>query len=230
MPPRLTSLLLPCAALLLAACAGTPEQEAKEAGLRDALLNMQASLAAAAGTPAAPPAETVAAEGFAALPGPAVARHAPASLVASGLPPRAGLAAATTPRGLAAEDAAQRQGIAAEAASHPQRMAAGEPAALRQTAAAGPPLLTDQLLGRTPERVRQWLGEPALRRPEGSAAEVWLYASEACALDLVLYRDRAGRLRVGFAAARARGEPGQGTTEADCLRAIAAGPPPRPAT
>lgn len=104
------------------------------------------------------------------------------------------------------------------------------PDALRPAVAAGPPLLADQLLGRTPERVRLWLGEPALRRPEGSTAEIWLYASEACALDLVLYRDRAGRLRVGFAAARARGEPGQGTTETDCLRAIAAGPPPRPAT
>ena len=84
------------------------------------------------------------------------------------------------------------------------------------------PRSASQLLGGTPELLRAWLGEPSLRRPEGSGAEVWLYAAEACALDLVLYRDAAGRLRVAFAAARAAGEAVPTATEAECLVRIAA--------
>jgi hypothetical protein len=80
------------------------------------------------------------------------------------------------------------------------------------------PTAAAQLLGAPPETVRRWLGEPSLRRAEGSA-EVWLYAGPACALDLVLY-PAAGRLGVAHAAARANGtEP---RTEAACLAELAA--------
>lgn len=76
-----------------------------------------------------------------------------------------------------------------------------------------------QLLGIAPEAVRRRLGEPSLRRAEGPA-EIWLYAGDACALDLVLYPGPGG-LRVGHAAARASGT--ESVTEADCLRDLAAG-------
>ncbi|MDO9710320.1 hypothetical protein [Paracraurococcus lichenis] len=77
-----------------------------------------------------------------------------------------------------------------------------------------------QLLGAGPEALRRWLGEPSLRRAEGDA-EVWLYAAEACALDLVLY-PAGGGLRVAHAAARANGAAPR--TEAACLSEIAAPP------
>ena len=80
------------------------------------------------------------------------------------------------------------------------------------------PASAAQLLGARPETLRHWLGEPRLRRPEGSA-EIWLYTAETCALDLVLYH-RGGVLRVAHAAARASGT--QPTTEDGCLRALAA--------
>jgi hypothetical protein len=93
-----------------------------------------------------------------------------------------------------------------------------------------PPRAAAQLLGQPPELVRHWLGEPLLRRPEGPGAEIWLYAAQACALDIVLYRERGGRLRVAFAAARAAGEDAESGTEADCLRRIADGSGARPST
>jgi hypothetical protein len=86
------------------------------------------------------------------------------------------------------------------------------------------PANTAQLLGAAPEMLRRWLGEPALRRPEGGA-EIWLYASQDCALDLVLYRE-AGALRVAHAAARANGAAAQ--TEGACLRQISAAAAARP--
>ncbi|MBV1795970.1 hypothetical protein [Siccirubricoccus sp. G192] len=82
------------------------------------------------------------------------------------------------------------------------------------------PTAVAQLLGAGPEALRRWLGEPALRRAEGSA-EIWLYASDACALDLVLYPE-AGRLRAAHAAARANGTGNR--TEAACLGEIGAAP------
>lgn len=108
--------------------------------------------------------------------------------------------------------------------------------ALRPAAPAGPrPSRAADLLGAGPETLRHWLGEPALRRPEGSA-EVWLYAGPGCALDLILYPARHG-LAVAHAAARAQGT--ESRTEAACLGEIAgaplggpipaaSGPPPRP--
>jgi hypothetical protein len=86
------------------------------------------------------------------------------------------------------------------------------------------PVAAAQMLGAGPETLRRWLGEPALRRPEGGA-EIWLYAGEGCALDLVLY-PAGGGLRVAHAAARAHGtEP---RTEAACLRELAVPPGMRP--
>ncbi len=59
-------------------------------------------------------------------------------------------------------------------------------------AASGPrPTAATELLGARPDTVRRWLGEPALRRAEGTA-EVWLYAGPGCALDLVLYPEHGG--------------------------------------
>jgi hypothetical protein len=85
----------------------------------------------------------------------------------------------------------------------------------------GRPRAAAQLLGAGPGELRRWLGEPTLRRAEG-AAEVWLYAGGGCALDLILYREAPGGLRVAHAAARANGaEP---RTEAACLGAIDGAP------
>jgi hypothetical protein len=82
------------------------------------------------------------------------------------------------------------------------------------------PAVAAQFLGLGPEALRRWLGEPALRRHEGTA-EIWLYAGPACALDLILYPE-GGRLRVSHAAARASGaEP---RTEAHCLHELAGAP------
>ena len=82
-----------------------------------------------------------------------------------------------------------------------------------------------QLLGQTPEEVVQQLGEPRLRRAEGTA-EVWHYQATQCHLDVILYPEEGSRrgLRVGFAAARAVGTARR--EEAACLRDIArdAGP------
>lgn len=83
-----------------------------------------------------------------------------------------------------------------------------------------PPATAAALLGAAPDALRHWLGDPALRRPEGEA-EVWLYLGQDCALDLVLYRTGAG-LRVAHAAARANGP--AATTERGCLHAIAGDP------
>jgi hypothetical protein len=98
-----------------------------------------------------------------------------------------------------------------------------------QPAGVGPaPRAAAHLLGQTPEHVLANLGEPSLRRPEAGIAEVWLYLARTCALDVVLYRDRGGRLRVGFAAARARGETGETVSEAECLHLLSVAPGGRP--
>jgi hypothetical protein len=86
------------------------------------------------------------------------------------------------------------------------------------------PVATAQLLGAVPDALRRWLGEPTRRRAEGGA-EIWLYAGQDCALDLVLYRE-AGALRVAHAAARASGAAPQ--TEGACLRQISAAAGARP--
>jgi hypothetical protein len=206
MPLRLLPLLF-LAAGCLPACTGVPSGAAEgSAALRDALLNLQASLDAAGG-------------GRTALPTPSTAA-----------PPQPAPGAATAPP-VGAPGATMVAPIGASGAAPPVlRAAALAPVPVPPTrsprldVARLPPQAAAQLLGQTPELLRLWLGEPALRRPEGPGAEIWLYAAERCALDLVLYRDRAGgRLRVAFAAARAAGEDAETGTEAECLRRIAAG-------
>lgn len=116
----------------------------------------------------------------------------------------------------------------------PQPVAAGGegsgPATPPVTRAAEPgsaPTLAGQLVGQGPETVTRWLGEPRLRRSEGSA-EIWHYQATQCHLGLVLYREDGDRqgLRVAFAAARAVGTARRG--EAACLRDIARGAALRP--
>jgi hypothetical protein len=98
-------------------------------------------------------------------------------------------------------------------ATGPRRMGTGE------VAGAG------ELVGQTPEDLILLLGEPRLRRSEGSA-EVWHYQATQCHLDVILYPEEGPRprLRVGFAAARAVGTARRG--EAACLRDIARGAGP----
>jgi len=109
--------------------------------------------------------------------------------------------------------------LAAVPASAP---AAFAPADQPRQQGAGNVSTAGQLVGQTPEQIMQQLGEPRLRRAEGSA-EVWHYQATQCHLDVILYpEDGAQRgLRVGFAAARAVGTARQG--EAACLRDIARG-------
>jgi hypothetical protein len=82
------------------------------------------------------------------------------------------------------------------------------------------PNLAGDLVGLSPEALRQRLGEPRLRREEGGA-EIWHYQATQCHLDLVLYPEGRAGLRVGYAAARAVGTARRG--EAACLRDIARG-------
>jgi len=98
------------------------------------------------------------------------------------------------------------------------------PAAGRFDPAGSHPASAAELLGAGPETLRRWLGEPALRRPEGGA-EVWLYAGPGCALDLILYPGGHG-LSVAHAAARAQGA--EQRTEAACLDELAAAQDARP--
>jgi hypothetical protein len=92
----------------------------------------------------------------------------------------------------------------------------------------GLPTQAAQLLGQPPATLRRLLGEPRLRRREGDA-EIWLYQSPFCHLDVMLYGDP-GRpagttaapagLRVTYATARAAGA--ERRTEAACLQELAA--------
>ena len=55
-----------------------------------------------------------------------------------------------------------------------------------------------ELLGATPTALSSAFGPPALRRVDG-AAQVWLYHSPVCGLDLILYPDQSGTPRVAMA-------------------------------
>ncbi|MFN3450422.1 MAG: hypothetical protein ACK44F_17130, partial [Roseococcus sp.] len=81
-----------------------------------------------------------------------------------------------------------------------------------------PPARAAALIGARPEQLLARLGAPALRREEGGA-QIWLYATSACHLDLVLYPEGGG-LRVAHAQARAQGMARR--SEAACLGEIAA--------
>lgn len=93
------------------------------------------------------------------------------------------------------------------------------------------PTVVGQLVGQPPAAVTAWLGQPRLRREEGSA-EIWHYQAPQCHLDLVFYRDEQppAALRVAFAAARAIGTARR--NESACLRDITRGAaaPTRPAS
>ena len=91
----------------------------------------------------------------------------------------------------------------------------------------GLPVQAAQLLGQPPATVRRLLGEPRLRRREGDA-EIWLYQSPFCHLDVMFYGEPGGPagsraapagLRVTYATARAAGA--ERRTEAACLQELA---------
>jgi hypothetical protein len=66
------------------------------------------------------------------------------------------------------------------------------------TTLAPPPLSPESLVGSTPAVLNAQFGAPALRRVDGTA-QVWLYHSDVCGLNLILYPDRAGTPRVTLA-------------------------------
>jgi hypothetical protein len=61
----------------------------------------------------------------------------------------------------------------------------------------GPPV-AQGLIGSTPEILNAEFGQPALRRVDGPA-QVWLYHSSVCGLNLILYPDATGTPRVATA-------------------------------
>ena len=65
--------------------------------------------------------------------------------------------------------------------------------------AAVAPVQPGSLVGATPAVLAAAFGPPALRRVDGEA-QVWLYHSPVCGLDLILYPDAAGTPRVAMAA------------------------------
>jgi hypothetical protein len=64
------------------------------------------------------------------------------------------------------------------------------------------PLVADGLVGSTPQILDAEFGQPTLRRIDG-AAQVWLYHASDCGLNLILYPDSSGTLRVALATATA---------------------------
>ncbi|NNM57501.1 MAG: hypothetical protein HKL97_10145 [Acidocella sp.] len=68
---------------------------------------------------------------------------------------------------------------------------AGMPAQTAQTAGAVPMLGAGNLVGATPATLDAAFGHPALLRVDGSA-QVWLYHSPVCGLNLILYPDASG--------------------------------------
>jgi len=66
------------------------------------------------------------------------------------------------------------------------------------TAPSLPPLSPQGLVGSTPAVLNAQFGAPVLRRVDGTA-QVWLYHSDVCGLNLILYPDRAGTPRVTVA-------------------------------
>lgn len=72
------------------------------------------------------------------------------------------------------------------------------PAETSETAAPALPVDAQALVGSTPAVLSAEFGQPVLRRVDGSA-QVWLYHSSVCGLNLILYPDRAGVPRVADA-------------------------------
>jgi hypothetical protein len=63
---------------------------------------------------------------------------------------------------------------------------------------APPPVNPATLVGSTPAVLNAEFGQPVLRRIDGTA-QVWLYHSAVCGLNLILYPDSAGVPRVSAA-------------------------------
>jgi hypothetical protein len=61
------------------------------------------------------------------------------------------------------------------------------------------PIDASGLVGATPQVLNAEFGQPSLRRVDGPA-QVWLYHSAACGLNLILYPDSSGIPRVAMAA------------------------------
>lgn len=72
---------------------------------------------------------------------------------------------------------------------------ASPPAETSQAPVFSPLLTAQSLVGATPARLSAEFGQPILRRIDGPA-QVWLYHSEVCGLNLILYPDRNGTPRV----------------------------------
>ncbi|MBE9604149.1 hypothetical protein IAI18_04670 [Acetobacteraceae bacterium H6797] len=111
--------------------------------------------------------------------------------------------------------ASNRASIAALETTTPGTQASGQ--AGNAAPGAGPRRAVD-IEGADARAVLAWLGQPTLRRSEGDA-EIWRYQGTACHLDMVLYRDGQGGLRVGHATTRAAGI--ERMTESDCLQSLA---------
>jgi hypothetical protein len=71
---------------------------------------------------------------------------------------------------------------------------------MTQTPSAGlaSPLTDGRLMGATPAALSSAFGPPELRRVDGTA-QIWLYHSPVCGLDLILYPDHNGTPRVAMA-------------------------------
>lgn len=85
-----------------------------------------------------------------------------------------------------------------------------------QLADSGPsiPSSTQGLVGSTPQVLNADFGQPMLRRVDGPA-QVWLYHSQVCGLDVFLYPDASGTPRVS-AAVPDNGDP------VSCMQSLAA--------
>jgi len=60
------------------------------------------------------------------------------------------------------------------------------------------PIATQGLIGSTPQVLNAEFGQPSLLRVDGPA-QVWLYHSSVCGLNLILYPDASGTPRVATA-------------------------------
>lgn len=67
-----------------------------------------------------------------------------------------------------------------------------------ETTAPALPVNAQMIVGSTPAVLSAEFGQPVLRRIDGSA-QVWLYHSSVCGLNLILYPDSAGVPRVADA-------------------------------
>lgn len=82
--------------------------------------------------------------------------------------------------------------IALLALSGCARPPAPAPAAVVASAAVTVPV---SLVGKSPAGLRAWIGAPALRRVDG-AAQVWVYNTGLCRLDVIFYPDAQGAPQV----------------------------------